>query len=185
MCVYTQMHFLPVWKVNAKLSSSSFCMVQPTNKSVIGSNLREDSIKKAGVCELQGSDEQWGGESCRVVPPSSVPRNVSAFTTFRCLFPPSPSPIIRSALQRISALYSTPKLQARRGSRTKASDYVFKIKSRLVDGDDDDEAPACLWNKCRSQPNHYYFYIIVLLSSFPIYSRTHNFPWRHNDPTLE
>lgn len=49
-------------------------------------------------------------------------------------FPPSPSPILRSALQRIYALYSTLWSQARSGGRTKASAHVFKIKFRLWRG---------------------------------------------------
>lgn len=71
--------------------------------------------------------------------PCPVLRNVSAFTPFRCLFPPSPSPILRSALQRISALYSTPRAQAGIGSRSKSFRSRFQNKT---------QQPVCAMNVC-------------------------------------
>lgn len=129
-----QRHFLPVWKVNAKLSSSSFCMVQPTNKSAIGSNLREDSIKKAGVWLTSGAG--WTLRR-RILPcrPSLVcPPECLCFYTISLPFPP-PEPLhllLSSALLYSESPLSTPlkrvtKLES--GSRKRASAHVFKIKS--------------------------------------------------------
>ncbi len=73
-------------------------MVQPTNKSVIGSNLREDSIKKREFTDFNNNDTKKNNPPASALLACPLTRAGLALLLhhFSAFFPPQLSPLLRS-----------------------------------------------------------------------------------------